>query len=268
MLGQFNAGGTAPIQYQSLKKYYYHTRYINSYEQYPVFAWIIENLNRQYASTDSASSFIRPCFDNIIMSIKYMINLLNKDNLIVRKKDLGQSTNDSTNIVVKANERKKAIDYIIEFVSIDCPDKIIICDKYFDPSCLDIIYEITKYNKDIMYYVLTSNSHQNNILKGNSPKEEYNDHWRRNISGDPFPNIELLIVTADKNFPFHDRYLVCGDRVLNIGTSLNSLGISSVSQISVNKDTAASTIVEEINQYLNRNRRVADREVEYSLYAI
>lgn len=271
LLGQINAGGVTPIAYKNMTQYFEYIEDIGSYNLYPILAWMIENLIRKYSTTDSASMIIRPFFDNLLLGMKFMIHILQKANGMQIIENRASPKNDDRCIIIMPMERDKGISFVKSYLQSQEFKQVIICDKYFDPTCLDVIRMISQIQPNCEFKILTSRDTKNKFQKDEieeTIEETYKAYWRKNIAEDAIPCIDIVTVTIDNLFPSHDRYLITEQLVFQFGASIHGFGMTSSSQISIVDGQAAETIRKEMTQYAKMDRYANGKNVRYTQITI
>ena len=274
LLSRINARAISPIQIQSIYKYVSFVDKIDSYNLYPVLAWMIENSVRKYSETNTIGITIRPFFDSLSISLKYMLRLLEKTNNISAQNIISEPNYRSDDgILVKPQFRSKVFEFVSDWLKKRDFKTVIICDKYFEECCLELIETVKKVNSNCEFIILSSKEKQSKILKDNDSfsdiSEIYQSYWRKYFSEDHLPTIELYIVMEEngKAFPIHDRYLVTDDSALHFGASINYCGVLSLTQVSECKGTS-DAVIYEINKYAMRERNVSSKIIKYETISL
>jgi hypothetical protein len=117
--------------------------------------------------------------------------------------------------------------------------------------------------------ILTSKKHQSQVSQ--SFEDSFRTQWYVNISDQDPPTTDIVVAGMESTgaLPVHDRWWISNGSGIRIGTSLNSLGIGSSSEISILTSDEAKAREREIDQYLNRERREYNKErIQYTLFTL
>jgi hypothetical protein len=139
---------------------------------------------------------------------------------------------------------------------------VIVADPYFGKEDLEILKLIKELKGTIDVDILGSKDGFAERIE-----EQYKDHWRRISDGEPpFVNITFCRIQTENGFkaPFHDRWIISKNGGLRLGTSINSLGHSKESEISVMGPNEALRIHQDtLLEFITRRKKEADNKRIY-----
>jgi len=123
--------------------------------------------------------------------------------------------------VFDPGERSKAIEWVGHWINLHANQYLKISDPYFEPSELLFFRDIPDGCKLL---IVTTNK----MIKGDQSEvlREFTQRWR-SISSRHIPSILLYIVPSSLEDLFHDRAIITNGAGLDLGQSLNGLGLKS-----------------------------------------
>lgn len=250
MLASLNSNRTNTLHFELTRKYIKQASKMNLQDAYAMLSWIIENAVLRHSDTDQAKTLIRSLFQATHFSAELTFKIAQRIRSVT---DLGisaarQAVPTDVNLIHRG-EREKALQIIKNWAT-NATGFIKITDPYFGLEELEIVKELRSTNPSIPIFILTSRKHQQNIQQ---PWDDtYQSHWRMKVSdSDPGEVTITLVGTASNGeHPIHDRWWLTEKNGLRLGTSVNSLGLGKLSEISQldEQNTAAKT--KEIDRYL------------------
>ena len=123
-------------------------------------------------------------------------------------------------VVFQVGQRKRAVNWVKNWIKGNADEYIKICDPYFGPNELAFLSDI---NRDIKILIITTSEKFKNKDDLEKIKQELLQTWRR-VGKGRIPSMILLIVPARLDKTFHDRAIVTNTCGLDVGPSLNGLG--------------------------------------------
>ena len=85
------------------------------------------------------------------------------------------------------------------------------------------------------------------------------------------PDTDVIMVdtASGGDLPIHDRWLLTKASGLRLGTSLNSLGISKTSEISLLSAAESLNCMAEANEYISRKKREhLNEKIKYHMFTL
>lgn len=271
-LGALNSGRMTPIHFKHLIPYIIAAGELPLSESYPIIAWAIENVVKRLAKTDQARTHIIPIFESTLLGAELASRIALRSSVQLKKikTQVIQTSEISANVIIKAGERQKAIQFIKDWLTNEVQDFLIICDSYFGIEDLEILQILVSISPKCNVTILTSKKKQQQENLQQPWDEAFRSHWRR-ISDQSPPDTDVVIVGLESSgaLPIHDRWWLATNSGLRFGTSFNSLGINSISDISILSPEEAESRGNEVKQYINREKRNYNNEkLTYNLFSL
>jgi hypothetical protein len=270
-LGALNAGRIEPLHGEYLRQHLEAAAQLPLRNAYPVLAWVIQNIVVRVSNTDQARSLLTPVFEATIMAAELAARLAIRTSIHSGTAKLF-SNGDRTalgSFVVNPGERGKALDFIRDWCARNVGDYVKICDPFFGPEDLEILKLVSGAKAGCRITILTSRKRQQSVSQ---PWEDtYRAYWRRHVSEQDPPETDVLIVGSDSRGepPIHERWFLAGASGLRIGTSLNSLGVTKISEVSELSAVEASMRENEVDQYLiHRKRHLGGERLRYASFSL
>lgn len=231
------------------------------HEVFPVYMFYLANCSNTYRATHlegKVANIHRDNFKEIVNSIDF-IQLLSQRKKIheSQKRNFQLDKEFSTNKPINPRSREEAINFIRTWIIDEAERYIYFIDPYFQMEDLEFLKFVLEKDKSIEVEILGSKDG----LKQNI-EDEYKDYWRM-ISDEnaPFTNITFYWYQHDNKPPIHDRWIITQDGGLRLGTSLNSIGKTRESEISIMPASESDSIAKSIlNEYLMRRKREINRQ--------
>ncbi|MEK5056462.1 hypothetical protein MHH96_24125 [Niallia sp. FSL K6-0212] len=263
LLAGLHSGRVGTIHVEDAREYIDVCSSLPLMEAYPIYSWLIENLNYRFKQNKNrASEYIRPIFESVLLGADLSIIMSGNNKNQINRTQNNVVSNSNSSILIKSGDREKAISYLKEWFENNAETYVKICDPFFSPDDLKILQIFRDIKPNIKFAILTSvkNQRQENI-KGNY-EEEYMNFWRLNISDQDPPEVDITIVgkKSDGELPIHDRWIFTKENGLRMGTSYKSLGLKKDSEISIIESNEKSLLEEDVDKYLNMAIREYDGE--------
>jgi hypothetical protein len=271
LLGELNAGRTASIPLDRSRNLMQPAADLPFKRSYPIMAWMIENAKRHLASAPTRERF-RPIFEAILLGSELAATLAARSSAkLERIKCRTIEYSEEGSMLIRAGEREKALRALRDWFDHEVEGYLKICDPFFGPEDLEVLLLLRSVNPTCHVQILTSQKQHDQEVK--KPWEEtYRNYWRLQISSsqDPPPTDVVIVgVRSSGKSPIHDRWWVTDGKGIRIGTSFNSLGIGSSSEISQLSEQEARAREAEADQYLGRNTRQYNGErLDYTLFTL
>ncbi len=227
-------------------------------QAYPIMAWVIENSVVRYGGGAHAASRLMPVFDATLLTSELAQRLGNRSVVHVEVGQQVMSAMEGTNVrIVGPGGREEAFEFMLAWIEQFGRDIVKIIDPFFSVGDLRFLNQIKSVRPDLRIEVLTSKKQQNQERLQPTFQEAFTHHWRINVSQDPAPETEIWIAgVGDAGAPLiHDRWLLTRGGGMNIGTSLNSIGVSSESKLSVMSEEEFVRCEATADEYLHRRKR-------------
>lgn len=269
LLGALNAGRSTPVPPSVARNALKAAADLPLSEAYPIYAWAIQNSVVRFAKTPQASRFLRPLMEAGIQAARLTIGVANRSAKMELRDRLHQPRGDSDgSLVISPGERDNALAFIREWLQ-QAQEYLKICDPYLTPDDLDLLLPIRSEKPDCYVQILTSVEKNASIAQ--PWNETYRRHWRTKISGQEPPETDIVIAGTETKgkLPIHDRWWLTKGGGLRLGTSWNSMGVDSSTELSVLSPEQADQIEHEVDLYLTRTKReVNGNRIQYYLFTL
>lgn len=197
---------------------------------FDIYKFYIQNIVKRFEGKSEGPEL----FGNLLNSIYGVCKFIQ---LIVQRYKQGEAARinkidlaDARRKVFKAGEREKALNFIRAWLNDHSFTYVKICDPFFSPHELFILRDILEISKTSDVFILTSVEGKHN--GENDVSSRYSSAWKEISHEDPaFVKISIVKVRRTNKTPVHDRWILTDKAGLDLGTSLNGLGIDKASQI-------------------------------------
>jgi hypothetical protein len=236
---------------------------------YRIFAWAIANMAQKYKGGYHEDKFLKPLRQEVLNAVHLVMQL----QMTAQSGDLEAEIQFFTGVrrIVRPGERPVAEQHIKDWLEGNLGDHVIIVDPYFSPDDMDFLLLVRSVSAECSIEVLTSRKHNDKFRGAMSLEESYRSHWRLHVASQDIGDCTIFVIGTkdDGEAPFHDRYVLTNNAALRLGTSLNSLGRSKLSEISdVNRNDFTS-IQDTINLYRQRREKQhRGKKLEYTVFSL
>jgi hypothetical protein len=270
-LGALNAGKATvrPFEMQD------YTELAGEYpmsEAYPIMCWVIQNSVLRFKGTDQEISKLSPFLEATLLSAGLAQQLAARTVAQYRAARLASRIKESRElIVVRPGERERGLDFIREWIKSHVHNYLKICDQYFSLPDLGVLKLIKEIRPNCCVQVLTSRREQENAGVDTPYQNSFEQYLRLHVLSDDPPPSEVVIagVGSVGGSPIHDRWWLTEGSGLRIGTSLNSLGLSKESEVSVIAESEAAVLESRVDDYLVRHlREFKNEKVTYNIVVL
>lgn len=231
----------------------------------PLFEFFLQNAIKHDSSGNTLlNSLFDSTYQNAELCYRLICNLSNKNS-----SNMVYSHTDSENIfIARPGYRKEALEFIGKTMKLSGSHDIYIIDPYFSEKDISIVKSISEWCYGSRITVLTSCE-----ASGDFNRFSYSSEWNK-VSSEDTPQAIFIRVTnhsvsstTNAKSPFHDRWILMYDRLqgLNIGTSLNSVGLNKASRISTIDEKEVQSVYDLIVVPLAK-QRVRDYQGHTILY--
>ena len=262
MLAGLNSNRINPVHIDFTRQHIKQASRMNLQDAYVVLCWVIENAVRRYSDTDQANTFLRPLYEASRLSAELAFRISTRIRSIT---DSGISaarhSGSSMASLIRPGEREKALTILKELAS-KATSFIKITDPYFGLEELELIKLIRSVNLTIPVFILTSRKHQQDTRVQQPWDDAYQSHWRMAVSDSDPGEVTIIMIgkVSTGGHPIHDRWWLSENSGLRIGTSVNSLGLGGLSEVSPISETDAALRVAEVNRYISGKALAQDGE--------
>jgi hypothetical protein len=269
-LGGLNTTRVAPLHFDHTVEWIQLSSGLPLEKAYPIWAWVIENAVQRFSKTDAARTHLRPIFEATLQGVAMCEKIAARSSTIIKRTtNLIATSSKGQSTLVRAGERDKALEFLMDWFTNGVREYLKICDPYFGLDDLPLLQLLKSASPTCRVQILTSKEHNKNIPQ---PQDEaYLAHWRLKVSDQEPPETEIVIagIEGSGKSPIHDRWWLTSGGGIRVGTSYNSLGLTRDSEISILSPEEAEMREIEVDQCLRRIKREHEgRKVQYSLFTL
>lgn len=230
MIGGLNANKQQAQKPEEIGRLMSRVLHTNIQQSIGFYWWYLRNLQLKYQHSASQSkATLAPLFEVTRLAALLTIKLGNR--ICGACGDLGDATPTShSNLMVAAGSRELAHTHIKAWLE-QCTEKeVLLCDPYFKPDNIDFIKDLYFYKDDLSFNILTCTSE----ISSGDLDAEYGSAWAdiAHVEPPPLKVVHVNFYGSKSQSTIHDRWLLCGNRGLRIGTSVGSIGNSKLSELS------------------------------------
>jgi hypothetical protein len=164
--------------------------------------------------------------------------------------------------------RKKVLNSIVGWLSEDAADEIVLCDPYFKPAAMELVWMLHAVRPDLAYCVLT---HLQSATEADKLRASLFEQWRA-LTDDACPPVAIVGCHFEDRIdqcPVHDRWILGTSRGAQLGTSIADIGTGRLSAADKLDAAEVGAVREKLNRYLLRGKRHTDgRTLRYVLTSI
>ncbi|CAN7724114.1 hypothetical protein LJR290_006144 [Variovorax sp. LjRoot290] len=252
-LGSLMAGRINARPMEEFRELSGRARTMTIEESMPIWEWIVENSVRiqnpgaRGADVSSIKLFEATC--RIAEIAQGLVGQLAGRLPDTLSKDAGST-------IFRAGDRDAFIARVAEWAAGHDGQTIWISDPYFAPSDLEFLRVLHQAAPNAQFRILTSKGHMKNS-KIEAPEDSFLDAWQDRFDIEP-PTTQIGVVGfgTGGTHPIHDRWVVSTSSGLRLGSSINSIGLTRVSEVSELAPVDAADRVTEIDSYFNSPARL------------
>ena len=225
-------------------------------------AFALRSLIQAYQSTDQAAQILRPAFESTLLACQMAERIVDKYTLKVGISLVPAAAPAMSGFrVYQPGERDAAMTALRGWVEARASAPVILCDPYFSTDDLYLV-EWLQASPATDLTVLTGC--EKNDVKADL-EGLYRVAWEQLSAAQIDATILVIFARNSKRTPLHDRWIICGDAGLKLGTSLNGFGhkISEISEMDREEVTRVSAILE---PYVTmKAREFGDERLDYKV---
>ena len=202
---------------------------------YPLYSWALASLTLSYSGEGARQRYLRDAFEGVLRGAKFYCNFTEVTGSLLEVPDWKDVSLKNGALIVERGERKKALEFLEEWIKFRAEEFLVIVDPYFGVDHLEILRNVLEADHEMTVYVVTGCPRRK--ASTGAIVDELNAAWKSVCEqAPPKTKITMVYDTGDpaKPAPFHDRWLLSKGVGLQLGTSYNSLGkrLSSISPLS------------------------------------
>jgi hypothetical protein len=270
LLGQLNAQRVPPRDVESTMTFLRRTRDASLEDAYPIISLVIENAIIRRGESTEAKQFLREMFEAALGACELARVVVARTSGRAVVQALSMNAESSESILIAAGDRPRAMEFITQWISKNADNHIYICDPFFGVRDLEILQTVRDVKPEVSVSVITSRRQQDQDKVSLPYEDFYTDYWRQNFSEADPPETEFVVVgSAAGELPIHDRWILSNGRGLRLGTSLNGIGVSKDSEISVLNSNEVEDRERETRMYLERQKREhLGHKISYTFFSL
>tara|TARA_R110000764_G_scaffold1355_1_gene5354 strand:+ start:329 stop:6133 length:5805 start_codon:yes stop_codon:yes gene_type:complete len=271
-LKSLNSDRLTPKKINEITKYLTIGRKLPLHDIFPVYIYYLSNCHRTYRAAKLTGRVKNLHVDNFREAIKAteLIQLLSHRRKLSEKstRKFFVDNEFSKNRIVQPKSREEALSFIREWMNDEVEEFVLIADPYFESEDLDILKIVKEScDEEIDVEILGSTK---GIIEGT--EQSFKKYWRK-ISDEhpPYTNVTFVWIPEKNNdTPFHDRWLITKNSGIRLGTSINSIGLTKDSELSVMKPTDSLKIQENLLfEYIkNRKKSHNNQRLAYKSFSL
>ncbi|MDE2826803.1 MAG: hypothetical protein OXL40_05765 [Bacteroidota bacterium] len=257
-LRSLNSGMLAGVDPKGCREMIFRASESPLHIAYPLYSWALASLAMSYSGEGARQKYLREVFKGVLRGAKLFCNLTEVTGSLLDVPDWEDLSMKKGTLIVERGERKKALQFLEEWINFRAEEFLIIADPYFGVTHLEILRYVLKADHEMTVSVVAGCPGKKDSI--DAIMEDLNVEWKKMCEQAP-PKTEITVVyDADdpiKRAPFHDRWLLSKGVGLHLGTSYNSLGKrdSSIRQLS---DRELRAVNEMIEPYRKGKMRTAE----------
>lgn len=253
MLGGLNANKQQAQRQEEIGRLMGRVLNTNLQESIGFYWWYLRNLQFKYQHNASQSkAALAPLFEvtrlAALLTIKLGNRICGSSNTV---EDIQTGIHD--NLLIASGSRDLAYTHIKSWLD-QCNDKeVLLCDPYFKPNNIDFIKDLYFHKDDLSFNILTCTSE----ISSGDLDAEYSAAWVNiaHVEPPPLKVVHVYFEGEKSKSTIHDRWLLCGNSGLRIGTSVGSIGTSKLSELSRLGEGEVAEIRRALNPFLVLSER-------------
>lgn len=234
------------------------------FDAYPVLSWYLENCARRFTTSDAVAKNTAPLAEALLVSAELAASVISH---IQNRKLLEIPGIESmeTGMLVRTDNRASVFSFLREWLRARSDTTaLVLCDPYFCAEDMEFLRMVVSECPRAKLQVLAA------VKPGKSVQDfdagAVSRAWQVSMAQDP-PETEIVVVAGeDGRGAIHDRWLLAGVEGLRLGTSVNSIGRSKLSEISIIDAQKAEVLSRQLSRYLRRERIVDGRRLQYAVF--
>jgi hypothetical protein len=270
-LSSLNAGTVGAKRIDAMRPLLSAAAGIPLERSFPLYAWVVQNAVDRLGGSRDGLPFLRRLTQAAVLSAELTrgVSRVSARGIEAAVSGLGNQRKPAPTII-SAGDRQKAIGVIRDWCRKALGPYLKISDPYFGPAEMDFIALVREERSDCQISVLTSKKHLRQLGLAQDWEEAFSSSWRA-ISRESPPTMEIVVadVYPTSRSPIHDRWWITEGSALDLGTSLNSLGVAQDVEVVERDATAAAGLEAQLDQYLTRSSRwLEGAKVSYTVISI
>lgn len=225
------------------------------------YTWFLRACQQRMQATDDAQRILKPLFEVTLLSCE-LVGRMAEHASPALAHDEGSGLHSAQSLLIGPGDRIDATSFLLTWVRETSDDDIVICDPYFSAQEIDLIKQFHFERPSARFTILSCKSNR----AGAGVAVGLESAWTA-VCDQAAPEIRLITVTYDGDGlkgPIHDRWMLSNRQGLRMGTSLNSMGLSKLSEISTLNESQTLEVQKSLHPFISQQERMIDgRRLRY-----
>ncbi|RZA24907.1 MAG: hypothetical protein EOP10_08490 [Proteobacteria bacterium] len=231
---------------------------------YPVWGWLVENAIRKRGTAGpSPDGACQKLFEAACKASEITYGLIGKIS-----RPLTVEITSAT--VIKGGDRGLFFSRVTDWAKHQDGKVVYISDPYFSPRDLELVKRMAEAAPNAKFRILASKENINFKLKISMPDDAFLEAWQDIADIDP-PYLEVVVIGFGPSgkHPIHDRWITTDASGLNLGSSINSIGVARISDVCPMPESEAFAKFSEIEKFfLNPPRTFCEERLSHFCFRI
>lgn len=233
-------------------------------EAYPLYSMYIATLAMKTNNRKEAQSTIRPIFNVVLENVRLLSNLYDKNSIF--SDGFEPAISEANQVMLDGDGSvEKALEFLGDWYRAGKTERLDIIDPYFVIQDLSFIADVVGKGSGIEIRILTSVSNVKNIEEAENTniKQLFIEYWKDTIQENIVPDFTFIYIGLEsKNgqMPIHDRWWLTDSSGVRLGTSVNGIGKSRLSEISILEEGQRANVEHKVMGYLEMKQKKCDGE--------
>lgn len=226
-LARLNSGRVSARPTEEFKQLYRFGRNMPIRESAPIWEWLSENAVRKKRVGASTADHLCPqLFKATCTAAEIVGGLMRK---------LSRNTHEFSNLfdlgTIGEGERDRFVIRLSSWALEQDEETILISDPYFSPADLEVVQLVSQAAPTVKFRIVTSRE-QMKKKAIDSPEQAFSEAWAERYDFDPpYTQVAIVGYGPEGKHPIHDRWILSSRSGLKLGTSINAIGTTRISDI-------------------------------------
>lgn len=262
MLGGLNSNKIPPQKLDDASKLLPQLTRCTLDHSFGYYWWYLRNLQYKYAhSAAQSKANLVPLFE--VTRLAAMLT-----DRITRRVCGGRAIQEvsglsrSENFMVVPGHADDVLAYIKEWLDKADGREVLLCDPYFKVENIDFIKELSFHKEGLSFVILNCTTE----FASGELDSEYEAAWSRiaHVQPPPMRAVHVTYEGEKSRSPIHDRWILCGNSGLRIGTSVGSISGNKLSEISKINAEDLAAIRDALSRFTDMKERTLEgRRLKY-----
>lgn len=264
LLGSLNSNKVGPRRLDDIGDLLQKASEGSLEESMAFYWWYIRNAERKYEfAAKNGRPILKSLFEVNRLAALLSISIGRKLSLDSRTEAPQEDEiNSGANLIAQIGQRDDVLNYIEAWIDRLGDDELelVICDPYFSPDEIEFIRDISFRRAGISFVVLSCKKSSGDL------DLEYKQAWSR-VAHVQLPEFRAVHLSYDgspnRSDPIHDRWILSRSNGLRLGTSINSIGMGRLSEISEIPSDQVPVILKALQPYIENRRWIQEMRISY-----